>query len=59
MGIFKPVYIVILVVSRLERDALTWWHQLTNRGDEYIFGKLVWSNFKAKLVSAFQMLTMN
>ena len=35
VGIFKPVNRVILAVSRLKCDAFTWWHQLTNYGNEY------------------------
>ena len=53
VGIIKPVYRVRLAVSRLEHDAVTWWHQLTNLGNEYKLGKLVWSDFEAELVSAF------
>ena len=53
MGIVKPVDRVRLAVSQLEHDAFTWWHQLTNRGNEYKLGKLVWSDFEAELVSTF------
>ena len=60
MVIVKPIDRVRLVVSILEHDAFTWWHQLTNHGNEYKPEKLVWSDFEADLVSAFfQMLTMN
>ena len=41
VGIVKPIDRVRLEVSQLERDAFTWWHQLTNHGDEYKIGKLV------------------
>ena len=40
-------------MSRLEHDAFTWWRQLTNCGDEYKLGKLVWSYFEAEVVIAF------
>ena len=53
VGIVKPIDRVRLAVSRLERDAFTWWRQLTNCGDEYKLGKLVWSDFEAEVVSAF------
>ena len=53
VGIVKPVDRVRLAVSQLECDAFTWWCQLTNHGDEYQLGKLVWSDFEAELVSAF------
>ena len=53
VGIVKPVDRVRLAVSRLEGDAFTWWRQLTNRGEEYKLGKLVWSDFEAEVVSAF------
>ena len=53
VGIVKPIDRVILAVSQFERDAFTWWHQLTNYGDEYELGKLVWSDFEIELVSAF------
>ena len=56
VGIVKPVDRVRLAVSRLERDAFTWWRQLTNCGDEYKLGKLVWSDFEAEVVSAFSDL---
>ena len=59
MGIVKPVDRMRLAVSRLEHDVFTWWHQLTNYGDEYKLGKLVWYDFKAEVVMYFQMLTMN
>ena len=52
MGIVKPVDRVRLAVSWLEHDAFTWWDQLTNHGDEYKLGKLVWSDFEAEVVSA-------
>ena len=44
---------VRLAVSRLKRDALTWWHYLANHGSDFQFGTLVWSDFKLKLVNAF------
>ena len=53
MGIVKPIDRVRLAVFRLERDALTWWHQLNNHGDDCKLGKLVWFDFKAELVSEF------
>ena len=53
MSIIKPVDRVRLAVSRLECDAFTWWHHLTNCGDECKLGKLVWSDFEAEVVSAF------
>ena len=53
VGIVKLVDRIRLAVAQLERDALTWWCQLTNCSNEYKFGKLVWSDFEAKVVSAF------
>ena len=53
VGLVKPVDRIRLAVSRLERDVLTWWCQLTNHRDEYKLGKLVWSDFEAELVSVF------
>ena len=53
MEIIKPVDRARLSVSLLERNAFTWWRQLTNCGDEYKLGKLVWSDFEAEVVSAF------
>ena len=53
VGIIKLVDRVRLAVSQLECNAFTWWHQLTNCGDEYKLGKLVWSDFEAEVVSAF------
>ena len=53
VGIVKPVDRVRLAVSQLECDAFTWWHQLTNYGNEYKLRKLVWSDFEAEVVSAF------
>ena len=53
VSIFKPVDRVRLAVSRLEHNAFTWWYQLTNHGDEYKLGKLIWSDLEVELVSAF------
>ena len=53
MGFVKPIDGVRLAVYQLEHYAFTWWYQLTNCGDEYKHGKLVWSDFEAELVSAF------
>ena len=53
MGIVKPVDKVRLAVSRLERDAFTWWRQLTSRGNEYQLGVLIWADFETELVNAF------
>ena len=53
VGIVKPVDRARLSVYQLECDAFTWQHQLTNCSDEHKLGKLVWSDFKAELVSEF------
>jgi len=53
VGISKPVDMVRLAMSRLERDAFTWWRQLTSRGSEYQLGILSWSDFEGELVNAF------
>ena len=53
MGIIKPVDRVRLAVSQLERDAFTWWHQLSNHSDDYKLRKLVCFDFEAEMVSTF------
>ena len=53
VGIIKPVDRVRWELSRLEYNVFTWWHHLTNYGDEYKFGKLVWSDSEAEMVSTF------
>ena len=53
VGIIKPVDRVKLAVSQIEHDTFTWWRQLTNCGNEYKLGELVWCDLEAELVSAF------
>jgi len=42
----SPIDMVKLAVSRLEKDAFTWWRQLTARGGAYELGTLEWQDFK-------------
>ena len=49
----SPIDMVKLAVSRLEKDAFTWWRQLTARGGAYELGTLEWQDFKGELVDAF------
>ncbi len=44
---------VKLAVSRLTKDAFTWWRGLSARGADYSLGALGWSDFKSELVDAF------
>ena len=53
VGIVSPTEMVKLAVSRLEKDAHTWWRQLNNRGVDYSLGHLGWQDFKSELADAF------
>ena len=44
---------VKLAMSRLEKNAYTWWRQLNNHGVDYNLGHLGWQDFKSELANAF------
>lgn len=53
MGLTSQADLVKLAVSRLEKDALVWWRQLSARGDDFQLGTLEWVDFKVELNGAF------
>ena len=53
VGLARPTDIVQLVMSHLEGDSFTWWHQLAYQGGDHKLCTLEWSEFKSELVDAF------